>query len=845
MNDALHKAARAIADRQPLSETADGLSASQLQSVRELQDIASIFRSVSTQSESKDRSVLFKWRHLDVLEWIGGGSFGDVYRAFDPVLQREVALKLIRQSADDSYVSDAMAGEARRLAKVRHPNVLAIHGAGQAQSQLGIWFDLLSGETLEALLQKSGTLSPDSVLNIALDLSSALAAVHDQNLIHGDVKPANILVEADERPVLMDFGAARDGDQRIASVGSPRFLAPEKLLDGHNSPASDMYALGVLLFRSLTGKYPVESETLDELRNWHKGGKSPCLSALPRRWRGLIHSLLAVDPAARPTAVSLGRQLLHLRDARKRTARRMAVGAIVVSLIVGLVGSIVGHQVAQRQLERAEATTEALLDVFRSPRPSRSGRALLALDLVREFEPRLQATLTDYPSSQATVMQELAGTYLYFDDFDAVRRLSERALTLCSHCDLKALATIELRHHHLMTEVNLVQRDLTAAEDHARLALSIARERYDESSGEVVFALARMGDALLAKRFPAQARPYLEEAMAGVNAVQWKDSDRQSFVYGAWLLLLMVDRSMEEAEQFARWFVDWSLETHGERHSSTLSAYQDLTRILIETGQLGEASERIRHSIAVATQWLGEDDVTALSLKLHHALIVHDQGHLQESIVLLEGIRDTALSSPDGNQEILLVASGNLANRYKDDGQFDRAESTYKWVIERAIATLGSTHPRVLLNQGNLAEMYLQMERYDDAIGLAETVEKIALTRFGEEDPSTSFARVVQGRGLVSLGRHGAALLKLRPGAEHLRAKYGETGTLAMRAEFHLASALSLTGKAVDSAEALAIVASLVPRMREALGDDHAYFLELMELEAQLSDYSHATLSKD
>jgi non-specific serine/threonine protein kinase len=221
---------------------------------------------------------LFTWGHLRVLEKLGEGGFGDIYRAFDPMLCREVALKLARR---DAGVAGAPARraleEARRLARVRHPNVLAVHGADVRAGRVGIWTDLLGGRTLEDRLRAAGPLGAQEAALIGLDLCRALAAVHAAGLVHGDVKAANVIQEESGATILLDFGSGRDlraaGAPELVT-GTPLTLAPEVLAGDLPAPAADLYALGVLLYRLTTCRYPIATSSLSELMAKHEAGES-------------------------------------------------------------------------------------------------------------------------------------------------------------------------------------------------------------------------------------------------------------------------------------------------------------------------------------------------------------------------------------------------------------------------------------------------------------------------------------------------------------------------------------------------------------------------------------------
>ncbi len=206
------------------------------------------------------------WGPLRLVERIGRGGFSDVYRAFDPRLQTEVALKLMRPGS----ASEArMIQEGRRMARVRHPNVLVVHGADEHQGRAGIWTDLIGGQNLEELLATSGPLSAGEAARIGLDLCRALAAVHSAGLVHRDVKTTNVMRERGGRTVLMDFGAGAEqhpGDRAVlVEDGTPLTMAPEELRGEPATPASDLYSLGVLLYRLVSGRFPIEARTYDEL----------------------------------------------------------------------------------------------------------------------------------------------------------------------------------------------------------------------------------------------------------------------------------------------------------------------------------------------------------------------------------------------------------------------------------------------------------------------------------------------------------------------------------------------------------------------------------------------------
>jgi serine/threonine protein kinase len=297
---------------------------------------------------------VFTWGILRALDRIGEGSFGEVWRAYDPSLHREVALKLrlTDPARASSLAASATVGtgmrrsldEARRLASVRHPNVLTVYGAAEHEGRVGMWTELIRGETLEARLARTGPLSPRETAAIGADLCAALAEVHRAGLVHGDVKPTNVMLETrgegPPRVVLMDFGAAHESRWQPtpklgAPAGTPLVMAPEVLAGGDATTAADLYSVGVILFHLLTGRYPVEAATLDELRRRVARGERQSLDALrpapPRALRRAVEHALAGEPAARPRDAAALRQEL-LATITPHGTRRVALLAGGVSL---------------------------------------------------------------------------------------------------------------------------------------------------------------------------------------------------------------------------------------------------------------------------------------------------------------------------------------------------------------------------------------------------------------------------------------------------------------------------------------------------------------------------------
>ena len=226
------------------------------------------------------------WSHLRLVERIGRGAFGEVYRAWDTRLDREVALKLLpadRSSGDRA--ASAIIHEGRLLARVRHPNVVTIHGAEQIADQIGLWMEFVRGHTLEQILEQGKVVSAAEAVGIGLELCRAMSAVHGAGLLHRDIKAHNVMRAEDGRIVLMDFGTGRELEDDASSdlAGTPLYLAPEVLQGQRATVRSDIYSLGVLLYHLVTGSYPVQARTVREVRRAHERSERTAVqTARPR-----------------------------------------------------------------------------------------------------------------------------------------------------------------------------------------------------------------------------------------------------------------------------------------------------------------------------------------------------------------------------------------------------------------------------------------------------------------------------------------------------------------------------------------------------------------------------------
>ncbi|MBL9149284.1 MAG: protein kinase [Phycisphaerae bacterium] len=427
---------------------------------------------------------------------LGSGGMGVVYEATELALARKVALKLLRpEVAGTPAARERFEREAKAIARLRHPSVISVHSLGEVDGLRYLAMELVDGRSLDALLRDATAegrpLPTTTVVRMGAALADALAAAHAAGIVHRDVKASNVLVAADGRVLLVDFGIARDLSSQAATltdgfVGSPYAMAPERIgRRGEGAltddPRGDVYGLGVVLWECLAGRPPFEASSLEALFQSILADEPPSLRSLrpdlAKDLETVVAKAMAKDPAKRYQSAGELREdlraLLEFRPIRARPSSRAELAArwfrrrpaLTAALVVGAAAALV--------------LSIALLVQRSTHERARAAQASAAID-----------------DARALLRQELAGAEaraLVERRYDAlIRQRGERYLDDAEDRDLESLErdvasarrSSAERFDRALELVTAAERLGASSADVRRLRAELYRARHDAASGE-------------------------------------------------------------------------------------------------------------------------------------------------------------------------------------------------------------------------------------------------------------------------------------------------------------------------------------------------------------------------
>ncbi len=733
------------------------------------------------QSELKDRlSPGAAFGPYTIVERIAAGGMGAVLKARrnDGAFQRTVALKLIRLDVDSPTTRDRFFREQRLLAGLEHPSVARLYDAGVADGTPFIAMEYVDGSPIDVFCDDH-RLGIDERIELFIRVCETVHFAHQNLIIHRDIKPSNILVTAEREVKLLDFGIAKmvagesEEEQTYTQTGfrlmTPQYASPEQLEGKQVTTASDVYSLGVILYRLLSGRlpFPTKGNVWDVgsrfevtvpstvfSRVWTEKAavgdsavstatiaeaRSSNVDALRRRLRGDLDTIVAkalrVEPerryaSAEAIAADLRRHLEGLPveaqpdtlgyRTRKFVSRHrvgVAMFAAFMSLLVAsiIVASVLRVQ-ATRERDAANAVANYLEDLFSAADPyartSQRLDTLRAIDLVERGSARL-AALNGQPLVQARLADILGNVYRGIGYRDSSVAMHRRAVAI-------------RRENFSSDEAALVQSMWFLAEDHIHsgqydeaevllietLDLVPRGGRHLEKRGQILQSLANVKRT---KGHFEEALRYAEESVAiqrQLDASAEPSLELATRLSDMALLLRQMERYTEGEPHIREAFEIW--DQTGRDHPEKAALLITLGSILRNTGRLEEAEDAFSLALDIETRILGADH-PQLALTLSHlAEVARDRGDFDRAIELYRSAIDR-IESIDPSDPGVAIMGGLLARVLHDDGHYAEAEATYRSSIAGMKRIFPETHVRIGRSYVGLGHVYRDMNDYEAA----------------------------------------------------------------------------------------------------------------------------------
>ena len=708
---------------------------------------------------------------FQVLEVIGTGANGIVYAAYDPMLDRRVAVKLLsRPDADDR---SSLLEEARTLAKLRHPNIIAVHEAGMVGQDVFIAMQYIAGGSLRSWLDEHEH-EADEIVARMLGAARGLAAAHTAGIAHGDFKPDNVLVDRDGTWVA-DFGLARSThtDEDAAGGGTPLYMAPERLGGDPPSRAADQFAFGVTLIEALTGERPFAGRTVLELRE----------SMLEPPELGRRHGIPALEVALRCVRpepadryVDMQAVIEALEPKPGGTRRWVGPAVLAATAIAGV--AMFG---AVREQDRCRGGTTLANEAFSESDAEALGETL-----------RSQAPNVD-PSVVERVTARMAD---YREAWSAEHR------AICEATRVTATQSDSL--HDL--RMRCLDRRLAELQALARAAASVA------STGEATRAMAAV-DTLAplttcgAERVTDRDYPSPEAADA-VAAARTQLAD-------AWAAYHLARyEAVADAAQ--------ALVQRGEEIGFGPLSVEAMTLLGTVRGRIGDLAEAeaiLRRATVLGGQTASDELVADVSLQLLRTAMFG--GDVDRVIAMAELVRADLARVGRNEAEV----DGVVGEALLHAGRADEALPA----IERALQS--EIRPqRLALLRTNRASARLALGQPTEALTDYEAALAIAREHYGEGHPSLGFFEHRVGRGQLAVGRTEDAFATLTRVLEARESLLGPDDRAIASILVDLSEAVRARG---ETDQARSHLRRALEIRRRAYGDDHP---SVIELEKRLAD---------
>lgn len=711
---------------------------------------------------------------------VGEGGMGTVFlgERADGTFEQRVAIKLVKQNLLTPDASLRFERERQILARIEHPAVARLLDGGTTPTGMPyLVMEYVNGKAIDAYCDRQG-LSILERLRLFRQVCSGVRAAHRNLVVHRDLKPSNILVTPDGQPKLLDFGISKlldgdgsDGNATLTVLGhrplTPEYASPEQIRDEPITTAVDVYALGLLLHRLLTGDrpYPLPTTRGEDLRKaiCETPAERPSLTVarlaaedptrmasvaaargtvpqrLRRRLRGdldeIVLKALRKEPkdrydSAEHLSIDIGRHLEGLPvDARRggwryragRFLRRnrmviAAVASVVLALTIGLVGQTREAERANREAERAnsEARSSAavaafLVELFDAADPTVTREEVTARQLLDRGVERIHGELADQPLVQAHLMSALGRVFHNYRDFDQAEPLFAAALERRQANLPDGHPDIATGHLDLADDLR-VQNRLEEAMPHYEAALAMRRAHFGEDSVEFAQILNNM-------------------ALGWMRAA---DYDRAA-------------DALQRALEIRR--------RHLGDHMLVAQSLHNLTLIATNRGDYCAAAATGREALELKRRLLPPDDPSLGRTHFELSFPVQMLGDYPEAERLIVQALEILSNAWDDSHESVLMVRGDLAYLRHLRGDWDAAEISQREILQLKQEHLGHDHREVAFTLHSLGRQLQDRGDFEDAEDMFRRSLELRTRIYPESHPNVATARHHLGSLLLQRGR--------------------------------------------------------------------------------------------
>jgi len=795
-------------------------------------------------------------RSIEIQEKLGRGGMGEVFLGFDTVLQRRVAVKVVRQRHRlDARAKARFLREAQMLSQLEHPNICRIYEFIEHDDLDLIVLELVEGDRLSDLL--NGDLSKTRRAEIADQVAQALVAAHSVSVVHRDLKPENIMIGADGTVKVLDFGLARStsdteigfdkghhrfgrSDPRKSTnettvtelgdvLGTPRYMSPEQARGETATAASDMYSFGLLLQEMFSATPPYEEglsrEVLHAKAMW---GDAQPATGLDLHLGALVKKLKSLEANDRPSASETSARLAWIWDKPRRRIRRALATAVVVLLTVAAAVSTSGYLAArraQRQAElaaadarssqaKAEAVSDFLQSMLASADPSSHGVDVRVVDVLEAAVTNADIQFAEYPETRADLLQTLGNTYnalgMYDEAYELFLRVAEtRTDALGSeHSEtLRAWLAVAMTH--------LRQGKFEEGEALARSNLEVSRSVHGDDHEVTLKATNTLARALQELGRYGEAEPWARLTLEGRRRVLGPDAEDTLTSLQSLGILHRRMGNYEDAERLLTEALDAKKRVLGERHVKTANAMNALATTYLRQHREAEAEPLYREAYEIRLELTGAESSEMIPAIGNLAMVNGRLGRLEEAERLYRQAYQLAIDRLGEEHPNTLRTLNNIVSVLRRQDRFGEAVEMGRKLLEARLRIQGSNHVDTARTMSNLAQALAKLGNSDEAVELHSRVIVIRRQRLGDDHDHTLLSLDLLGELLLSTGRTSEAEPFLRESCERATLNLPDEDLVRLDACFFHAVALEQLGR---HDEAITLLRDLVDQRTRAFG---------------------------